>query len=258
MNGCSPLFRGVVCGILITSAPLASHDAVSAQARVRVGWEAGLNQSKVSWALTPDVGLPEYEPAYRPAWSAGVTLDVTLAPKLSLATGVRYIEYGSLVEFGPVKVTTADHPEGTGEVFYFDLHQAWSYLAIPAQVRVRPFPARGVFLGFGPEVGYLLSVRERSEFDFTVGNGPPALQHLVAAVARPEARIFEKVGTLDSQHNYSPWNLMLSGSAGCEFPFVGHISFVEARYTHGLVDIAKNDAVKSSTRGFELLLGVRW
>jgi hypothetical protein len=104
MNGCSPLFREVVCGILITAAPLASHDAVAAQARVRVGWEAGLNQSKVSWALTPDVGLPEYEPAYRPAWSAGVTLDVPLAPKLSLATGVRYYATSTVMRSG----TSAD------------------------------------------------------------------------------------------------------------------------------------------------------
>jgi hypothetical protein len=231
-----------------------SRGALAEPARMRVGLGGGLNQSRVSWA-----GQGLSAPSYRSAWSAGVTLDLPLTQKFSLATGLRYVEYGSLVEFGPIPVTTAYQPNGTSEVFHFGLYQGWRYLAIPVQLRVRPLPARDVFLGFGPEVGYLLAVwghRGGMESD-----GSRALDQVEAAVAWPAATIFEKVGTMDFStdvHNYSRWNLALGGSVGCEFPFDSHVGVVEVRYAHGLVNVAKTDWVKRSTRGFELLIGARW
>ena len=235
--------------------PLAGHDAGATRARARVGLEAGLNQSKVSWAPSQDVGPAGSGPGYRPAWSAGVTLDVPLASKLSLATGLRYIEYGALIEYGPVYMTTVYQPDG-GAAYRLDYHQTWSYLALPIQLRMRPFPAKGVFLGLGPEVGCLLAVRHR--LDVTGSDGPAPLQRVETAVTRPAAMIFEKVGTLDGTGSYSRWNLALSCGAGCEFPYAGHIGLVEARYGHGLVDIASNVTLIRETRGFEFLLGVRW
>lgn len=235
------------------AAPRPSRDVPAGQAHVRLGLEGGLNQSRVSWT---GLGMPA--PSYRSAWFAGVTLDVPLAPRFSLATGLRYVEYGSSIEFSPIEVSTAYQPPGTGEVFSFRLYQGWRYLAIPVQVRVRPLLARGVFFGLGPEVSYLLAVWGHA--DFAESHGPVAVQKLEAPVARPEAQIFEKVGTvvLDDVDNYSRWNLALSGSVGCDFPFASHIGVIEARYTHGLVDIMKTDFVKRSTRGFELLIGARW
>jgi hypothetical protein len=232
----------------------AGHDAGASRARVRVGLEAGLNQSRVSWAWSRDVGPAGSGPAYRPAWSAGVTLDVPLAPKLTLATGPRYIEYGSLIEYGPFYSTTVYQPDG-GAYVSLDYHQTWSYVSLPIQLRMRPFSARGVFLGLGPEVGYLLAVRH--DLDVTEGGGPAPLQRVGTAVTRPAAMIFEKVGTLDEIGSYARWNLALSGSVGCEFPFAGHFGLVEARYAHGLVDISRNVALIRETRGFEFLLGVR-
>jgi hypothetical protein len=219
-----------------------NHDGTStAQPRVRVGLEAGLNQSNVNWTSESDV-WPTCETTYRPAWSAGVTLDVPLTPKLSLATGVRYVEYRSLGFFG--------RPG-------FDWHQVWRYVAIPVQVRMRPFPVRGVFLGLGPEAGYLLAAEGYWHHDIV---GPLSLQQVDAAVARPMATIFPGAGTVsfNSHDAYSRWNCALAGSIGYEFPVGNHVGLVAARYTHGLVDIAKSNYVKRSTRGFELLLGGRW
>jgi hypothetical protein len=232
--------------ILAGLALLASFYALTAQACMRVGLEAGLNQSKVS--LATDLDLPDLEPSYRPAWSAGVTLDVPLAAKLSLASGLRYIEYGDLLVASIVS---------TGGGARYERRLVWRYLSIPAQLRLHPFAARGVFLGLGPDVGYLLTVWHHD--DFTV-SGMPRRSPNGATFVRPTGQIIEDVGTFfaDPHGAYSRWNFALAGSAGGEFPLAGHTGLVEARYTHGLVDIAKSDALKRSTRGIELLLGARW
>ena len=121
---------------------LAALDACSAQACVHVGLETGLNQSKAT--LTSDIGLPE--PGYRPAWSAGVTLDLPASPRLSFATGLRYLEYGERLAASIVSFDGGPR---------FERHMVWRYLAVPAHVRLHPFPARGVYLAAGPEAGFL-------------------------------------------------------------------------------------------------------
>ena len=238
--------RSRVRVFLAALALLASFDALTARACMRVGLEAGLNQSKAS--LATELGLPDLEPAYRPAWSAGVTLDVPLASRFSLESGLRYIEYGDVLVASIVS---------TGGGARFERHLVWRYLAIPAQVRMRPFPARALFVGLGSEAGYLLAVWHHD--DFTI-SGAPRRSGAEAGAARPTGQILEDVGTFfsDPRDAYSRWNLALSGSIGCEFPLAGHTGVVEARYTHGLADIAKSDALERSTRGFELLLGARW
>jgi hypothetical protein len=223
---------------------LATPGAFSAQACVHAGLEAGLNQSKAT--LTSDIGLPE--PGYRLAWSAGVTLDVPLAPRLMLATGLRYLEYGERVTASIVSFAGGARLER---------HLVWRYLAIPAQVRVHPFPVPGLYLAAGPEAGYLLTAWHQDHVWLTSGPERPPLD---AAAARPQGEIFEEAGTFfaDPHGAYSRWNLALSGALGCELPLGGHSGRIEARYTHGLVDIAKSAALERETRGFELLLGVRW
>ena len=72
---------------------LAALATTPARAGARFGLEAGLNESKAT--LDSEFGPPE--PAYRPAWSARLTLDVQLAPRFSIATGLRYLEYGERV-----------------------------------------------------------------------------------------------------------------------------------------------------------------
>ena len=231
--------------ILTGLALLASLDVLAARAGVRVGLEAGLNQSKAS--LSTDLNLPDFEPAYRPAWSAGATLDVPCSARLSLAAGLRYVEYGDLDVATLVTI---------GGGARYERHLVWRYLSVPVQVRLRPFPARGVFLGFGPDVGYLLTTWHQDDFRVSPSPGPSR----AGAAARPAGQIFEDVGTFfaDPRGAYSRWNLALAGGGGCEFPLARHTGIIEARYTHGLVDIARSQVLKRSTRGIELLLGTGW
>lgn len=224
-------FAGFVLLVALSTAP--------ARAGVHFGLEAGLNESKAT--LTSEFGLPD--PAYRSAWSAGLTLDVPLAPKLSIATGLRYLEYGERVTASIVSFTGGAR---------FERHLVWRYLAVPAQLRVHPFSVPGLYVAAGPEAGYLLSAWHQDQI--RVGSGifqPP----MAVRAARPQGQIFEDLGTFfaDPHGAYSRWNLALAGALGCELPLAGHSARIEARYTHGLVDIAKSDTMKRLTRSLELL-----
>jgi hypothetical protein len=223
---------------------LVAFTAAPARACVRFGLEAGLNEAKVT--RVTEFSMPG--PAYRPAWSAGLTLDVPLTAKIALATGLRYVEYGE-----PLAISIVSVDGGAS----FERHLVWRYLAVPARVRVRPFPLPGLYLAAGPEAGYLLTAWHQDRF--TSAPVPMSSPPEIAAV-RPQSGIFEDVGSFfaDPRGAYSRWNLALSGALGWEVPLAGHSAHVEARYTHGLLDIAKSETVKRSTRGLELLAGWRW
>jgi hypothetical protein len=232
-------------GVVAASLVILSCSLVTgAHARVRLGFEAGLNQAKATWAIDPNI--LDLDTDYRPAWSAGLALDVPLAPQLSIGAGLRYIEYGEQAEVDIVSIAGGAH---------YERHWTWRYVAIPVHLRFRPAFARGFFVGAGPEVGYLLTMRHEESvtvWGIPVTAGRPA--------AGPAATIFEDVGTFfsDPRGAYRPWNLALSGGVGYEFPFVGHKGIVEARYAHGLLDIARSDRLESQTRGFEALVGFLW
>ena len=232
----------VVAGLAL----LAGSAALAAQARAdaRFGLEAGLNESKVTLAS----GLDLPDPTYRAAWSAGLTLHVPIVRRVSIVTGLRYLECGERLA---VSIVTID---GGAR---FERHLSWRYLAVPVHLRVHPFPIQGLYLAAGPEAGCLLG----TWYEDHIRTVPaPALPRLDRAGAHPQSLIFEDLGAFfaDPRDAYSRWDLALSGGLGCEFPLAGHTGIVEACYTHGLVDIAKNDALERSTRGIELLLGARW
>jgi hypothetical protein len=230
----------VAASLVILSCSLVT----GAHARVRLGFEAGLNQAKATWAIDPDI--LDLDTDYRPAWSAGAALDLPLAAQLSIGSGLRYIEYSEQAEFNLV---------GFAGGARFERHWAWRYLAIPVHLRFRPAFARGFFVGAGPEVAYLLTMRHEESVwlsGIIVAAGRPA--------AGPAGTILEDVGTFfsDPRGAYRPWNLALSGGVGYEFPLVGHTGIIEARYAHGLLDIARSEALERQTRGFEALVGFLW
>lgn len=218
--------------------------AAAAHAGPRLGVELGFNESETT--IQADFAPPD--PGYHAAWSAGLTLDLPLAPRLSLATGLRYLEYGERVTASIVSYTGGAR---------FERHLVWRRLAVPARLRVRPFPARGVYLAGGPEASYLLTAWHQDHVALTSG---PVRAEPVAALARPAGEIYEEAGTFfaDPSGVYSRWDLALAGGAGCEFPLLGHEGRVEGRYTHGLLDISKRDGLERRTRAFELLLGLSW
>jgi hypothetical protein len=215
-----------------------------AQARVRLGLEGGINQAMV----TRPANELDLESRYRPAWSLGPVVVVPLGSRLSAAAGLRYIEYGDRFGF---TLSDADGP-----VFSMSVHTVWKYLSLPAQVRIRPLAGRRLYLALGPEVGYLLEARSLEHLEFLRGYALPAVQH----AARPAANIFEDIGTFgpDQTRLYYRWNLALAGGLGYEFPVGPHAGLAEARYTHGLTDIARPGSLVRRTRGFEALLGFLW
>jgi hypothetical protein len=219
---------------------LAFLAAAPARARVDPGVEAGLAASKVTFEAG---GVPA-DPDYGTTWSAGVTLDAPVAKRVTLASALRYVEYG--------EITSASFPTTGGSV-RFQRHLVWRYLALPLMVRVRPLATAGVYLAGGFEGGYLLTVWHQAEVRTEGGTMP------VSAAQQSDGRIFEGMGTFFADPNgaYSHGDLAVLGAAGWEFPSaVGHVR-VEARYNHGLVDIASAGGLERQTRAFELLLGLR-
>jgi hypothetical protein len=242
------LIRAIACALLgglILIAALAGP----AVARVRVGVEGGLDYAGVSSSLFGH--LFDKESAFRSTWSAGVTVDVPLRERLTLATGLRYVEYGEQVEVTLVSTLPTDPPSYLHGTFTF--HNTWRYLALPARVKYEPLPGRGLFVSFGPEAGYLLDMVTEVE------GGTQPVVYASGLAAAPSGTIFEQLGTYDDfQHFYNRWNVALVGGLGWTFPFASHEGVVEVRYSEGILDMAKSSSVTQRTRGVEAALGLRW
>jgi len=245
---------------LLTSAALAALAAltlarpVTAGPRCSAGIQFGLNENRATYDWT-DAPL-DIHPALTAAWSAGATLDVPIGRRFSLATGLRYIEYGDRME---VTITsTAPSPQSVR----FKSHTTWRYVAVPVLVRFRPLASRGWFVEAGPEAGYLAGAGQSTSIDeippLTLAHPGAAGPQGARARVRPAAAIFEQVGTFDAIRPYRRWNVSVAGGTGWELPWRGHTALVGARYTHGLADIAKSSVLVRRTRGMELLAGWRW
>jgi hypothetical protein len=236
--------------VLVAAAMLAAAtSAATATERVRVGVEGGFDYAGVSGSL---LGALFDKPSdFRPAWSAGITVDVPLQEGLALATGLRYLEYGEQVEVTLVSTLPTDPPTYLHGTFQF--HNTWRYLALPARVKYEPLPGRGLFVSLGPEVGYLLDVVT----EVKGGIQPVAVPAGLAAA--PRGAIFEQLGTYDDyQHYYNRLNVALVGGLGWTVPLGSHQGAVEVRYTEGLTDMAKSASVTQRSRGIEATLGLRW
>ncbi len=231
---------------------------VQAAPRLSPGVQLGLNVNEATSHLADNPF--GFHPALTTAWSAGATLEVPVARRFSLASGLRYVEYGDRQE---VSFAIGLDP-GVSTTLTFKSRMAWRYVAVPVLLRFRPISSRGLFLEAGPEAGYLITVAART--DVTGLDSNPYVPTPVAFAARrpgarPAANIFEEVGTFDSRglvRYYERFNVSLAGGAGWELPWRGHTAVVEARYTHGRTDIAKSSTLTRRTRGIELLAGWRW
>jgi hypothetical protein len=224
----------LVCVVVLTGA-----SAGFASARVRVGFEAGLNEAKA----TVSPGSFGLDPGYRSAWSGGVMLDVPVVSRLSLGTGARYLGYDE-------KTTVSFVSKSGGATFW--RHLRLGYVSVPVHLRVHA--VRGFFLSVGPEIGYLVSTWHED------GGTVAAPFAASRRAAQPTGTILEDVGTFfsDPKGLYRPWNVSLSGGFGYEFPLRGHAGVLQARYARGLTDIDRSDQLSRQTRGYEALLGVLW
>jgi hypothetical protein len=216
---------------------------------VRVGIEGGFDYAGVSGSLFGH--LFDRESAFRPTGSVGVTVDMPLRKRLTLATGLRYVEYAEQVEVTLVSALPTDPPSYLHGTFTF--HNTWRYLAIPARVKYDLLPGRGLFVSLGPEAGYLLDVATDVEA------GTQQVVYAPGLAAAPASQIFEQIGTFDDfQCYFNRWNVALVGGLGWTFPLASHAGTVEVRYAEGVLDMAKSASVTQRTRGFEGVLGLRW
>jgi hypothetical protein len=238
------ILRAAVIAVLVSL----SHSTAS-EAAVHLGVQGGIQAARLTYDLD-GMTFSDFE-KYEPTGSIGVQVLAPLEPRFELETGLRYIEYVN--DFHETFVTTV----GTAQ---FHVRDVWRYLAVPAVFRFHPLSVPGLFLGGGGEGSYLMTIS--SSYDSGIA---PAYAAQTAMRSRPShptgpvAQIFEGVGTFGSLNSdYSKWNFALNGVAGVDFALGGHAGEVQFRYTHGLVDIAKSDALKRETRGFEGLLSFRW
>jgi hypothetical protein len=249
----APIRRHLIVAI-VSLAALSSVLSAPSHARVRFGVEGGLMESGLTYHL--DEFVIDHPLVYRPSWSVGVTMAAPLPARLSLETGVRYVEYGDRLNL---------QLEAPGLTATSSSHQVWRTLAVPALLEYHLAAPAGLFVGAGPQVSYLLAVWHKDAFTITETSPPgpsPAAAKSVAggrAPAAPLASIFEGLpNPNDATSYYRRWDVAACGEIGYEFPLGGHSADVRLRYTRGLTDIAKSDLLNRQTRGLEALVGARW
>ncbi len=225
--------------------------AAPAAAQPRFGVQGGLLGSELTWS--PGEPFFSNEVRYRPSWSAGLDALVPLSPRWEIETGLRYVEYGEAFDWS-VSIS------GGGADFVLGAHQheVWRYLTVPMLVRVRPAPARGLFVGLGPEIGRLSHAMMRFEpHAGTLLTGGPGNTRPSVAMAS----IFDEVGTFGTENHtnhYHRWYAAAAGAIGWTVPLARHEAEVQLRYTLGLVDITRSPNVARRTRAIEALGTLRW
>ena len=210
--------------------------ASSALARIRPGIEAGVNVSTLDYfhedALR-DLSI-FWDNGWRPSFTGGAVVEFPIGGRFACTTGLRYVQQGNKVE---VAVTTLPRVEGEFRIMQ-------NYLAVPVLLEFHQLAASGFFLSVGPEVGFLLSGRVKSE-------------QAVFGLGVPPTHIEE---SRDISNELEDVNVTIDGGAGVAFPLYSHVGIVQLRYSHGVTSPAKKDhwATDWSTQGIEFLAGMRW
>ena len=207
---------------------LAASCGAPAMASVRVGFEIGANVSSLGYDHMD--ALPRglyWDPGWRASPTGGASLEFPLRRRMSLVTGLRYVQQGNRVG-----VNVPEPPPLTGE-----FRIAQHYLAIPLLLALRPFPSPRFFVATGPEGAVLLNGKSFTDYS-------------------PEAA--NSSGSITRQLQRT--NLSLDVEAGLEFPAGKHFGVAILRFTHGVVDVQKREEwiVAWKTRGAQGLLGMRW
>ena len=200
-----------------------------AQAKVRPSLELGANLSSLGYEHLEDISFitDHWDPGWRMTLAGGVLLEVPVRSRLSLLTGLRYLEQGNRVKL--------DFPAPFPLTGKFRIAQ--HYLAVPALVAVRPFRSRRILLAAGPEGAWLMNGKMYTE------------------TSPPDPRSSTSI-----TKNLKPANLSLDAQASLEFPAARHAVSITLRYTHGLIDVQRKQdwGVAWKTRGVEGLVGMRW
>lgn len=225
MSG-SNICRGlwpVLAIVFVAGAARADAD----EERVLYGVEAGLSVSRLGFSES----FLQAETKARLHFSGGGALVIPLAQDFDLRTGLRFVRYGSRLDY--------DTGAGPGQqMVEFTVRQ--DYLSVPAILRWRDSLTGRTFVGAGVEGGALLEAEaELKEF---FPSGPPT------------------TSKEDIRGDMEPINFSVLFSAGAEFPVGAGFWHMELRYGLGLIETARSDAYEFNwkTRSFEVLFGGLW
>ncbi len=217
-------------GVVAAAIALVTSFDTPAIAGVRYSVEIGANTSSLRYRdlnVFPPI-TSHWDPGWRTSFAGGASLEAPLRRRFSLMTGLRYVQQGNRV-----KINIPGSPPLTGEI-----RIAQHYLAVPLLLAIRPTPSRRCFLAAGPEGAFLLSGRSFTDYSSPV----------------------ESSSSESITHQLKRANLSLDAEGGLEFLVGRHTGIVILRYTHGLIDVQKQDdwIVAWKTRGVESLVGMRW
>lgn len=214
-------------GVVISAIAMAALFGTPAWAGVQLGLEVGGNFSSLSYktlAVLPP--FLHWDPEWRTSITGGVSLEFPLRRRVSILTGLRYVQQGNRVQFST-----------TGPTVTGDFRVVQHYAAVPVLLTLRPFPSRRYFIAAGPEGAVLINGKIFAD------SSPPG-----SLSSSSITKALERT------------NLWVDSEAGVEFPAGHHVGTVALRYTHGLVDAERKQdwIVAWKTRGVEGLVGMRW
>lgn len=215
-------------GVVMAAIALAASFGTPARAGVQLGLEVGGNFSSLSYktlaVLPPDL---HWDPEWRTSFTGGVSLEFPLRRRVSILTGLRYVQQGNRVQFST-----------TGPTVTGDFLVVQNYVAVPVLLTLRPLPSRRYFIAAGPEGALLINGKTLADHSSSPG--------------------FDSSSSITKALERTNWSV--DSEAGVEFPAGHHVGTVALRYTQGLVDAERKQdwIVTWKTRGVEGLVGMRW
>jgi len=180
---------------------------------------------------------------WRTVYSGGLYCELPITPKLSVAPGLRFLQYGDRVE---VDYMESDQTVVTSWSGHFDMTQ--NYLALPVRIRIYPTVGRNIYLIGGPEFGYLLSAHAKNKL---IINETFISDTSIVTYDNAKQEITDDLNR---------FHLSIGAGIGYRIPIGIHAGLTEIRYSRGLLGSAKPDRWFSDwkVQGFEFLVGFIW
>lgn len=173
------------------------------QAQTRFGIKAGANFSTFTGKSYTDNSM-------KTGFHAGGFAEIKASEKLFVQLELLYSEQGAKI----------DVSETVENVVFIEYDEKWNlnYLTIP--VMVKYYVHKGLHVEAGPQVGILLSAKEKYKTNYTSPEFPD--------------ESFRRSGTDDISELFKSIDMALN--AGLGYDITNHI-FADARYSYGLIDI---------------------
>src|SRR6218665_957371 len=178
-------------------------------AQTKFAIKAGANFSTFTGKSYADVSM-------KTGFHAGGFAEIKASEKLFIQLELLYSEQGAKIDMAH---------ELSDDVIYVDYDEKWNvnYLTVP--VMVKYYVYRGLHMEAGPQIGILLSAKEKYDTNFTSPDFP--------------GESIKRSGSEDISELFKSINVALN--AGVGYDFKSHI-FANVRYSYGLSDIYDDQA----------------